>query len=349
MKEQIVNAKKLQDTLHVITERKNYDKLFVLTDDVTQRLCLPLLGEINATNISIGSTDASKDIETLNHVLEELVSHGASRHSLIINLGGGVVTDLGGFAAAIFKRGIDYVNIPTTLLAMVDAGVGGKTGINFGGLKNEIGVFKAPVSVLINTIFLKTLDEANLISGFAEVLKHALLNNEQMWATVLNHNLTSRVINLDKWQQMVYENVKVKARYVDEDPLEQGIRKALNFGHTFGHAFESFSFKNANGSSLSHGYAVAYGMICELYLSVVKLGFPTDKMRQTVTFIKENYGKMAIECKDYDELLELMRHDKKNSGGNIKPVLLRAIGQPETDMCITEDEAKEAFDFLRES
>ena len=209
MKEQIVNAKKLQDTLHVITERKSYDKLFVLTDDVTQRLCLPLLGEINATNISIGSTDASKDIETLNHVLEELVSHGASRHSLIINLGGGVVTDLGGFAAAIFKRGIDYVNIPTTLLAMVDAGVGGKTGINFGGLKNEIGVFKAPVSVLINTIFLKTLDEANLISGFAEVLKHALLNNEQMWATVLNHNLTSRVINLDKWQQMVYENVKV--------------------------------------------------------------------------------------------------------------------------------------------
>ena len=348
MKEQIVNAKKLSDTLQVVIERKPYDKIFVLTDVHTQRQCLPLLPDFGFTNICIGDTDSNKTMQSLDYVLRMLVEGGASRHSLLINLGGGVVTDLGGFAAAIFKRGADYVNIPTTLLAMVDAAVGGKTGINFGGLKNEVGVFKAPVSVLINTCFLKTLGMEELMSGFGEVLKHALLDTRQMWARVLNLDISSDAVNPDNLQQLVYENVKVKTRYVDEDPLEQGIRKALNFGHTFGHAFESFSFQQPGAKPVKHGYAVAFGMICELYLSVVKLGFPTDVMRQTVNFIRENYGTTPIECRHYDTLIEFMRHDKKNMGGRMRPVLLRDIGQPDIDISITDDDAREAFDFFRE-
>ncbi|MDO5446566.1 MAG: 3-dehydroquinate synthase [Prevotellaceae bacterium] len=349
MKEQIINAKKLKDTLNVVTGRKQYDKVFVITDTNTARLCLPLLSDFEATNITIGTTDANKSIESLTYVLQQLVEHHASRHSLLLNLGGGVVTDLGGFAAATFKRGIDYANIPTTLLAMVDAAVGGKTSINFGGLKNEVGVFKAPVSVLINTVFLKTLDNSELYSGFAEVLKHALLNDKAMWSKVMNTEIADGKLNINDWQQLVYENVKVKSRYVEEDPLEQGIRKALNFGHTFGHAFESFSFTQEPSQALKHGYAVAHGMICELYLSVVKLGFPQDIMRQTVTYIKENYSRLTLECKDYDSLIELMYHDKKNSNGKIRPVLLRNIGVPEIDITITEGEVKEAFDFYREA
>ena len=349
MKEQIINAKKLNDTLNVVIGRKQYDKVFVITDTNTATLCMPLLSDIHATNITIGTTDASKSLESLTYVLSQLVENQASRHSLVVNLGGGVVTDLGGFAAATFKRGIDYVNIPTTLLAMVDAAVGGKTGINFGGLKNEVGAFKAPVSVLINTVFLKTLNSTELFSGFAEVLKHALLNNRAMWANVINTDINDQKLDVADWQQLVYENVKVKSRYVEEDPLEQGIRKALNFGHTFGHAFESFSFTQEPSHALKHGYAVAHGMICELYLSVVKLGFPQDVMRQTVAFIKEIYGRLALECKDYDPLIGLMHHDKKNSNGKIRPVLLSDIGKPETDITITEDEVKEAFDFYREA
>ena len=322
MKEQIINAKKLKETVNVVIGRKHYDKIFILTDTTTRKLCLPLIDVEDSVTITIGTSDSHKTYETLNDVLRQLVKHGASRHSLIINLGGGVVTDLGGFTAAIFKRGIDYVNIPTTLLAMVDASVGGKTGINFGGLKNEIGVFKAPVSVLINTVFLKTLDNENFLSGYAEVLKHALLDSNDLWKrTIAMINMlapdssNALPVNIDEHlQQLVYENVKVKTRYVDEDPLEEGIRKALNFGHTFGHAIESFSFEHPSSEvpQLSHGYAVAYGMICELYLSTVKFGFPVEKMRQTVSFIKENYGALAVECKDYDRLVELMHHDKKN-------------------------------------
>ena len=349
MLEQIINARKLKETLQVVMERKAYDKVFILTDTTTQRLCLPLLGDTsNTININIGVSEKNKSLSTLEDVLSQLVENHATRHSLMINLGGGIVTDLGGFTSAIFKRGIDYVNIPTTLLAMVDAGVGGKTGINFNGLKNELGVFKAPMSVLINTEFLKTLDRDAILSGYGEVIKHALLDNEQMWEKVMATDPLEDISNndLDKWQQLIYENVKVKARYVDEDPWEQGVRKSLNFGHTFGHAFESISYRKGKG--LSHGYAVAYGMICELYLSVAKLKFPAEKMRQTVNYIKENYGNMDLECNDYDEIKKLMRHDKKNIGNEIRPVLMKDIGRADWDCSISEEEIDETLDFFRE-
>ena len=268
---------------------------------------------------------------------------GASRHSCMINLGGGMVTDLGGFAAATFKRGINFINIPTTLLSMVDASVGGKTGINFGGLKNEIGVFCDSKFVILDTEFLRTLDAENICSGYAEMLKHGLISDEKMWAELVGFDLAHP--DLQQLQRMVGDSVAVKERIVEQDPHEHGIRKALNLGHTFGHAFESWALKR---KPVLHGYAVAFGLIPELYLSVMKTGFPTEKMRQTVNFIKEYYGSLPITCDDYDELIELMRHDKKNQDGIINFTLLGGIGDIRINQSATIDEIKEAFDFFRE-
>ena len=255
-----------------------------------------------------------------------------------------MVTDLGGFAASTFKRGINYINIPTTLLAMVDASVGGKTGINFRGLKNEIGVFCNASTVILDTTFLKTLDAENFCSGYAEMLKHGLISNEKMWAELVNFDLIQP--DLEQLRTMVANSVAVKQRIVTEDPLEQGIRKALNLGHTAGHAFESFALsKNA---PILHGYAVAYGLISELYLSTVKTGFPSDKMHQTVNFIKEHYGKMAITCDDYPTLLELMTHDKKNVAGTINFTLLGGIGDIRINQNASKEDIYEALDFYRE-
>ena len=249
-----------------------------------------------------------------------------------------------GFAASTFKRGISYSNIPTTLLSMVDASVGGKTGINFGGLKNEIGVFNNARSVILDTVFLKTMDEENLLSGYAEMLKHGLISNEPMWAELMRFSpLTS---NLQPLAKMVADSVAVKQRIVLEDPTEQGIRKALNLGHTAGHAFESLALER---KPVLHGYAVAWGLIVELWLSCVKTGFPQDKMRQTVSFILEHYGRMTITCDDYPHLLELMHHDKKNTGSDINFTLLGGIGDIRINQTASEEEIKEALDFYRES
>lgn len=321
--------------------------MFLLADETTERYCLPVVEGYavlrDAKRIIIGATDTHKTLESLAHVWEELGVGGGTRHTLLINIGGGMVTDLGGFAASTFKRGINYINIPTTLLAMVDASVGGKTGINFRGLKNEIGVFNNASTVILDTQFLKTLDAENIRSGYAEMLKHGLISNEQMWTELLNYDL--EYPDLQKLSQMVADSVTVKERIVTEDPTEQGIRKALNLGHTVGHAFESLALQR---KPVLHGYAVAWGLICELYLSCIKTGFPTDKMRQTVSFIKEHYGKMTITCDDYPTLLELMTHDKKNVAGTINFTLLSGIGGICINQNATKEEIYEALDFYRE-
>ena len=323
------------------------DRTFILADETTEKCCLPLISGTDclkgATTIVIGSTDANKTLESLAHVWKKLGEGGATRHSLLINIGGGMVTDLGGFAASTFKRGINYINIPTTLLAMVDASVGGKTGINFRGLKNEVGVFSNASTVILDTRFLKTLDTENIRSGYAEMLKHGLISNEQMWAELLTFDLEHP--DLQKLQVMLADSVKVKQRIVTEDPLEQGIRKALNLGHTVGHAFESFALRSR---PILHGYAVAYGLISELYLSTIKTGFPSDKMHQTVSYIKDHYGKMTITCDDYPTLLELMTHDKKNMAGVINFTLLGDIGDIRINQTVTKDDIYEALDFYRE-
>ena len=350
-KQKIIISQDLCQSLTQAIDEVKHDLLFVLCDETTERLCLPVISDFEcmkaAQRITIPATDSHKTLESLSHVWSELQRMGATRHSLMVNLGGGMVTDLGGFAASTFKRGISYINIPTTLLSMVDASVGGKTGINFGGLKNEIGVFNNARSVILDTTFLRTMDHENICSGYAEMLKHGLINNETMWAELLNFDLDSldNLEYLDILGRMVAESVAVKQRIVTEDPTEQGIRKALNLGHTAGHAFESLALER---KPVLHGYAVAWGMIVELYLSVVKTEFPQDKMRQTVAFIKENYGRMAISCDDYPHLIELMHHDKKNQGNSINFTLLGGIGDIHINQTATEEEIKDALDFYRE-
>ena len=347
--QQVEIAENLETSLAKAIEACEHDRIFVLTDDTTRKLCWPVVSGFSclqgAEVISIGATDTHKTLESLAHVWEELGRMGGTRHTLLINIGGGMVTDLGGFAASTFKRGINYINIPTTLLAMVDASVGGKTGINFRGLKNEIGVFNNAATVILSTQFLRTLDHENICSGYAEMLKHGLISNEAMWAELMIFNLGDEPLDLDTLQRMLADSVAVKQRIVTEDPLEHGIRKALNLGHTAGHAFESFALSHA---PILHGYAVAYGLVCELYLSTVKTGFPTDKMRQTVSFIREHYGRMSITCDDYPTLFEFMTHDKKNTAGSINFTLLGGIGDIRINQTATKDEIYEALDFYRE-
>ena len=353
-RQKVIISNDLQKALSNAIAECPHDKLFVLVDETTHQLCLPVIAGFDcmqeAQCIVIGATDTHKTLDTLSHVWAELQRMGATRHSLLINLGGGMVTDLGGFAASTFKRGLAYINIPTTLLAMVDASVGGKTGINFGGLKNEIGVFNNANSVILDTIFLKTMDQENILSGYAEMLKHGLISEEKMWAELLNFNL-DHLDGLDNLEflvqlgRMLADSVAVKQRIVTEDPTEHGIRKALNLGHTAGHAFESLALER---KPILHGYAVAYGLVVELYLCCVKTGFPQDKMRQTVAFIKEHYGRMPITCDDYPKLIELMHHDKKNVGTDINFTLLGGIGDIRINQTATEEDIKEALDFYRE-
>ncbi len=355
--QKLIISQQLEQSLNQAIADCPHDRLFILTDETTHRLCLPLIADYDclkkAKHIIIGATDANKTLDSLSHVWSELQRMGATRHSLMVNLGGGMVTDLGGFAASTFKRGIPYINIPTTLLSMVDASVGGKTGINFGGLKNEIGVFNNARYVILDTTFLRTMDHENILSGYAEMLKHGLISNESMWAGLLNFDLhtlglydsSENQASLKDLAQMVADSVAVKQRIVLEDPTEQGIRKALNLGHTAGHAFESLALQR---QPVLHGYAVAWGLIVELWLCCVKTGFPQDRMRQTVSFIKEHYGRMAITCDDYPQLLELMHHDKKNTGSDINFTLLGAIGDIRINQTATEEEIKEALDFYRE-
>ena len=347
-KQKLIISQQMELELTKEIELIKPDHLFVLTDENTQRLCWPLIKDYscmgNAQSIVIPAGDENKSIITTQFVWHELQRMGATRHSLLVNLGGGMLTDLGGFAASTFKRGIAFINIPTTLLAMVDASVGGKTGVNYEGLKNEIGVFSNARCVFINTTFLKTLDTQNLLSGYAEMLKHGLINKDiAMWAELLNFDIVQP--DLQMLGRMVADSVAVKEQIVMQDPLEQGLRKALNLGHTIGHAFESLALQR---KPILHGYAVAYGLICELYLSTANTGFPIDRMRQTVRFIREHYGMMPINCNDYPKLLQLMSHDKKNIGDTINFTLLGDLG----DICInqtaTKKEIEEALDFYRE-
>lgn len=334
----------------------DFDRLFILTDDTTRRLCLPLVTGFEVLSgallISIPSGDENKTMDSVAHVWNELQRYGATRHSLMVCLGGGMVTDLGGFAASTFKRGINLINIPTTLLSMVDASVGGKTGVNYGGLKNEIGVFRTASAVIIDTVFLETMDQENILSGYAEMLKHSLISPHDkansMWAELLTFDIEHP--DLSVLNRMVAESVAVKQHIVLKDPLEQNLRKALNLGHTVGHAFESFALSRprADIHPVLHGYAVAWGLVCELYLSAIKCAFPTSVLHQTARFIFEHYGRMPITCDDYPTLLQLMTHDKKNVAGIINFTLLSGLGQINIDQTATSSEIEAALDFYRE-
>ena len=346
-KQKVIISEQMEQVLSKEIGLCKADRIFILTDKTTQGLCLPLVKDYaclqEARNIAIEAGDTNKTLDSVVHVWGELQHMGATRHSLLINLGGGMVTDLGAFAASTFKRGISIINIPTTLLSMVDASVGGKTGFNFGGLKNEIGVFRNADCVILDTVFLKTMDEENILSGYAEMLKHGLISTEAHWAELMNFNIDNP--DLKELGDLVAKSVQVKEHIVTEDPTEKGIRKALNLGHTVGHAFESLALQR---KPVLHGYAVAWGLVCELYLSVTKSGFPVEKMRQMTRFIFDHYGRMSITCDDYPTLLDLMTHDKKNIGTSINFTLLGGIGDIRINQTATKEEIEEALDFYRE-
>ncbi|MCM1449722.1 MAG: 3-dehydroquinate synthase [Clostridiales bacterium] len=329
----------------------NPTSVFILTDSNTHRLVLPRIlpaftGLLStATIITIQAGDSNKGLESLAHVWKELSDKGCTRRGLLINAGGGMVTDLGAFAASTFKRGIETVNVPTTLLAAVDASVGGKTGINFNGLKNEIGCFREARNVIISTCFYDTLPETELKSGYAEMLKHGLLTSAQSFDRLTSHSVTD--YNPEEMLEMLRHSVEVKRKIVAEDPHENGIRRALNLGHTVGHAFESMAMERQ--SPIPHGYAVAYGLIVSLILSHHNLGLETGYLYRLTRYVNDNYGRYHITCDDYPRLLQIMGHDKKNeSVGKVSFTLLRAPGEPVCGVTVPTVEIEAALDIYRD-
>lgn len=277
----------------------------------------------------VQADEKHKSIGTVESIWQFLLHVGADRQSLLIVVGGGVLTDLGGFAAATYMRGINWLSIPTTLLSMVDAGLGGKTGFNFGQIKNSIGAFHQPEEVYIDTRYLDTLPGEQILSGYGEMVKHHLISGQPLCAP----DLISR--------DDIVRSIAVKEQIVAQDPHEQGIRKALNFGHTIGHALEALSLQGDR--PLLHGYAVMYGMVAELYLSHVLLGLEKEVVSYAAHLVTEYYGRPNVSCRRYPDLIELMRHDKK---GALRFTLLRHLGEPVIDQTISEALILEALDYL---
>ncbi|WP_194767556.1 3-dehydroquinate synthase [Tamlana sp. I1] len=327
-------------------KKHNFSKIFILVDENTHQYCLPLFleklqTELTVEIIEIESGEANKTIETCVGVWNALSELDADRKSLMINVGGGVITDLGGFVACTFKRGIAYVNVPTTLLSMVDASVGGKTGVDLGHLKNQIGVISNADLVLIDTKYLDTLPQNEMRSGLAEMLKHGLITGESYW----NKFQDLSALSLNDLDELIHESVVIKKNVVEIDPFENGLRKTLNFGHTLGHAIESYFLSSPNKTNLLHGEAVVVGMILACYISTELVGFPKETTLAIKSLFTNYYGKVEIEKNERSAIMELMKYDKKNNHGNINFVLLEAIGKPKID-CLVEDEViLNAFDF----
>ncbi len=326
-----------------------YSKVFILLDENSFRHCYPQLVEHveafkDAELIEIESGEENKNIDVCLQIWSTLSELNADRKSLFVNLGGGVIGDMGGFIASTFKRGIDFINIPTTLLSQVDASVGGKVGIDLNHLKNEIGVFSNPKAVFINSDFLKTLDKKQLLSGFAEIIKHALIADASYWKKVIQTDLND-IRSLDK---LVETSVKIKNKVVLQDPQEYGLRKTLNFGHTIGHAIETCSLEETGIESFLHGEAIAIGMICEAYLSHKLCTLPKEQLKEITDFIFSHYTSLAIDHMDQQHLVELMGHDKKNEKGLINFSLLAAIGSCEINKTADGDQIIEALSYYME-
>lgn len=324
--------------------------IFVVVDVNTASFVLPRLQEESqaigsAKVIMIKAGEMHKNLDSLSQIWKQLGDAGATRSSLVINLGGGVITDMGAFAASTFKRGVPFINVPTTLLGAVDASVGGKTGINFNSLKNEVGMFSNAELSIISTTFFRTLTSQELLSGYAEMIKHAFLSSAEETGKLLAYDVTQ--YDPDKLLDMLRESVQVKVRYVNDDFTDRGIRQALNFGHTIAHAFEALAMKRR--SPLSHGYAVAFGMVTALVLSHLKSGFPSGELHRYADYVKHYYGAFEISCNDYSELLGFMHHDKKNSTtGDICCTLLREFGDPQINIPVTDQEMQTALDLYRD-
>lgn len=321
--------------LNQFIQQGNYSKVFFLVDEQTEKHCLPLLiSQLQISEydlIEIPSGEVNKTIDFCIGIWRMLIDFGADRNSLLVNVGGGVITDIGGFAASTFKRGIDFVQIPTTLLSQVDASVGGKTGIDMDHLKNIIGTFTQPKAVFIDTFFLRTLPQRQVISGFAEMLKHGLIADRSYF------NLLKEVSIETVDPDLIYYSITIKNDVVKEDPEEKGLRKILNFGHTVGHAIESYSLQN-DATPLTHGEAIVVGMICEAYLSVEKAELSASELVEIMETFSQFYEKYALKEASIPAIIELMKSDKKNEGGKINCSLLTQIGHCTIDNFCNEEE-----------
>lgn len=352
MKTQLIFTNHPGEELDSFVAQKNPSSVFVICDNIIETQVLPVLSNMSKTvataqRIVCQPGDSNKNLDSVAQIWQQLNEKGATRSSLIINVGGGMVTDMGGFAAATFKRGVSFVNLPTSLLAAADASVGGKTGINFNGYKNEVGAFAEAELTIISTLLFHTLPHQELLSGYAEMLKHGLIESRDELNKLLSYSIVSDDVDDDKLLALLENSVGVKSNIVELDPLEQGPRKALNLGHTVGHAFESLAMKR--NSPIPHGYAVAWGIVVELVLSNLQLGFPSSDLSRFATYVKDNYGAFMIDCDDYPELLELMAHDKKNSSpDSINFTLLSDVGQVKINCSSTVDQIKTALDIYRD-
>ncbi|MGS2760763.1 3-dehydroquinate synthase [Sinomicrobium sp. M5D2P9] len=329
-------------------EDKKHSKVFILTDENTHQYCLSrfmskMPENFTAEVIEIEAGEIHKNIETCSQVWQVLSDMGADRKSVVINLGGGVVTDLGGFVASTFMRGIDFVNVPTSLLAMVDASVGGKTGVDLGPLKNQVGVINVPDILIVDTDILETLPAEQMRSGLAEMLKHGLIYDENYWKEFLD--LSS--LDLNDLDVLIRDSILIKNNIVMQDPREAGLRKTLNFGHTLGHAIESYFLQNPEKPTLLHGEAIAIGMILETFLSVELEQFPQEKLDQVTSVILSYFRKVDIEEADIEHIISYLKYDKKNSHGNINFVLLKDIGTPVIDIRADNEKIIRSFAYYK--
>lgn len=325
--------------------KSNYSKVFILVDENTKKHCLPIFKKklekkVDAI-LEIQSGEDHKNIATCSKVWELLSRHDGDRKSLLLNLGGGVLTDLGGFVASTFKRGIDFINIPTTLLSMVDASIGGKTGVDLGALKNQIGVINQPQMVLVFPEFLKTLEARQLKSGYSEMLKHGLIMDADYWTALKEKNEFIDALCIKK-------SISIKNDVVIQDPTEQGLRKILNFGHTLGHAIESYCLENPEKETLLHGEAIAIGMILEGYFSHELKGLSKLSLQEIKETFLKHFGRVTFDAQDIKAILKLLKYDKKNSHGDVNFVLLQEIGTALIDIKVPNNLFAKAFAYYAE-
>lgn len=328
--------------LNSFFSKHQYSKVAVLVDNNTKQHCYPLVQSVIPEHILIEiiSGEEQKNLNTCQQIWNELTFNAFDRKSLFINIGGGVIGDMGGFCAATYKRGIDFINIPTTLLAQVDASIGGKLGIDFHNFKNHIGIFQNPKSVFLDAVFFDTLPTSELRSGYAEIIKHCLIADGKKFNEIESISYENLA-----WFELTNHSVAIKNKVVNEDPTEKGLRKILNFGHTIGHAIESFYLDYSN-KKLLHGEAIAIGMICESYLSNKKRTLSKIELERIVEYILKIYNSKSINADDIEGIIKLTRQDKKNEGDKIKCSLLNRIGDCAYNIEIDHQDIKTSIEYF---
>lgn len=335
----------LSETIPALLNGRNYSSIIVIADQKTKRYCYPLLKPFLPKHrlVAVKSGEAHKTLASCEQIWEEMTNAGLDRHALAINIGGGVIGDMGGFCASVYKRGIDFVQIPTTLLSQVDASVGGKLGVDFHGLKNHLGVFTMPQQVLIDPVFLQTLPEREVRSGFAEIVKHCLIADGAKWNEI-------RKIDFEEqnWPDLIAHSVAIKSHVVETDPKEKGMRKILNFGHTLGHAVETHFMGKAQSKQLLHGEAIAVGMVMEAFISFSRKLISKELFLQIEEFIFSVYGVVPIEESDMDPIISLTKQDKKNLGNSVRFSLLDGVGSCTYDISVGAGEMRKAIKYYTE-